>query len=122
MITDAACAVSDAGTVDGVRDILKSAPAGRLAGTCDGQSPYVGVVYNCSRAGAYYSNAHLDIASYREQPCQRMLKDAMQARAAVNASPKHDLSNGTFFILRDGKLHANIDKMKNAFTNGEWQD
>ena len=110
---------SDPGTIDGVRDLLKSAPAGRLSGTSGGQGPYVGVVYSCSRAGEASSRAHLRIVPYREQHCQRMLKGAIQAGAAADEIPRHDLSGGQLFILCDGKCHPNINQMKKAFTDGE---
>ena len=97
---------SDPGTIDGVRDLAKSAPAGRLSGTCGGQGPYVGVVYSCSRAGEASSRAHLRIAPYREQHCQRMVKGAMQAGAAANELPEHDLSGGVLFFSSCAVVNA----------------
>lgn len=94
------------GTVDGVRDILKSALAGRCSGTCGGQGPYVGVVYSCSRAGAASARAHLRIASYREQHCQRMIKGAMQAGGVASEIPGHDLSGKGGLVSSCSMVHA----------------
>ena len=91
---------ADPGTNNGVRDLLLSAPAGRLLGTCGGQGPYVGVVYSCSRAGEASSRSHLRIAPFREQHCHRMIKGAMQAGAAANDITVQYLSGAAFHPVR----------------------
>ena len=90
---------------------MKTTTAAAGAG---GAGPFVAVVYSASTAGEAKGRPHLRICSYREEHAKRLIKGAL---AVACGGDSDAVPSGFLFILRDGRVHENTQKLLKIFAN-----
>ena len=83
-------------------------------GSCRGTpgKEYVGVVYEAGKAGAATAREHLRICNFRDEHLIRTTKGSLEA-----AGDADGLTSGHLYIMLDGKVHGNAEKLMKGFTD-----
>ena len=74
----------------------------------------MGVIYEAGKAGAATAREHLRICNFRDEHLLRTMKGSLEA-----AGDADGLTSGHLYIMLDGKVHGNAEKLMKGFTDSK---